>query len=35
MKKDKIKNLKQIEIEVLLLKKRINMRKLWNDLDEF
>ena len=34
MKEDKIKNLEEIEIEILLLKERIKMRKLWNDLEE-
>ena len=35
MKKDKTKTLKEIQIKVLLLKKRIKIIKLWSDLDEF
>ena len=34
MEKDKIRNLKEIEIYVLLLKERVEMRNLWKDLDE-
>ena len=35
IKTDKIKDLEEIEIKVLLLEERINARKLWNDLDKF
>ena len=35
MKTDKIKNLEEIEMEVWLLERRIKIRKLWNDLDDF
>ena len=34
MKADEMKNLKEIEIKILMLKGRVKIRKLWNDLVE-
>ena len=34
MKTDKIKNLEEIEMEVVLLERRKKIRKLWSDLDD-